>query len=225
MTANVEQSADNTAQADELARKTREQAEHGGQVVANAVSAMAEVNEASKKIADIIGMVGEIAFQTNLLALNASVEAARAGEQGRGFAVVATEVRNLAQRSASAASEIKTLIGDTVEKVDVGAKLIAQSGESLDEIIEGVSQVSDLVGAIHSASQEQASGINQVNTAIGQMDETTQQNAALVEESSATADTMAGEANTLADLMGTFKVSNDSTGDYGKAEPEAHKAV
>jgi len=210
MTANVRNSAQNTAQADEMSRHTRDRAEHGGQVVANAVTAMGEVNEASQKIADIIGMVGEIAFQTNLLALNAAVEAARAGEQGRGFAVVATEVRNLAGRSANAASEIKTLIGDTVEKVAVGTKLIDESGESLKEIMEGINQVSDLVGAIHTASQEQASGIEQVNVAIGQMDETTQQNAALVEQSSATADTMAEEAQTLSDLMGTFKVDDGS---------------
>jgi len=208
MNANVRNSAENTAQADELSRHTRARAEHGGQVVASAVTAMGEVNEASKKIADIIGMVGEIAFQTNLLALNASVEAARAGEQGRGFAVVATEVRNLAQRSASAATEIKALIGDTVEKVGVGARLIDESGEALQEIMEGINQVSDLVGSIHTASQEQATGIDQVNIAIGQMDETTQQNAALVEESSATADAMAEEAQTLEALMGTFKVDN-----------------
>ncbi len=210
MTANVRQAADNAAKANQLAYQVRTQAERGGEVVADTVSAMGEIEEASKKIADIIGMVGEIAFQTNLLALNASVEAARAGEQGRGFAVVATEVRNLAQRSAAAASDIRALIDNTVEKVGVGSKLVEASGKALTEIVAGVSQVSDMVDEIDAASQEQARGIEQVNTAILQMDEMTQQNAALVEQTAATSDALAEQAIQLAGMMDVFNVGSDT---------------
>jgi methyl-accepting chemotaxis protein len=206
MTANVRQAADNAAKVNQLSQDTRGQAEHGQKVVADAISAMGEVDTASKKIAEIIGMVGEIAFQTNLLALNASVEAARAGDQGRGFAVVATEVRNLAQRSASAATEIKTLIGDTVDKVEAGAALVSQSGDALEEIVAGINRVSDMVSEIDAASQEQASGIEQVNTAVLQMDEMTQNNAALVEEGQAASEQVAEQSQQLVKIMTFFKV-------------------
>ena len=182
MTSTVKQTADNAGQANQLAAAARHQAEKGGAVVGNAVTAMSEINASSKKIADIIGVIDEIAFQTNLLALNAAVEAARAGEQGRGFAVVASEVRNLAGRSATAAKEIKSLIADSVRKVDEGSRLVDESGKTLGEIVASVKKVTDIVSEIAAGTQEQSSGIEQVNRAVMQMDETTQQNAALVEE-------------------------------------------
>ncbi|HWJ04960.1 MAG TPA: methyl-accepting chemotaxis protein, partial [Steroidobacteraceae bacterium] len=178
MTSTVKQTADNAQQANQLALAARGQAEKGGAVVGAAVSAMSGINAASRKIADIIGVIDEIAFQTNLLALNAAVEAARAGEQGRGFAVVASEVRNLAGRSATAAKEIKALIQDSVGKVEEGSKLVDQSGQTLAEIVQAVKKVTDIVAEIAAASQEQSSGIEQVNRAVMQMDEVTQQNAA-----------------------------------------------
>ena len=205
LTSTVRQNADNARQANQLASGARDQAEQGGEVVQKAVDAMAEINSSSKKIADIIGVIDEIAFQTNLLALNAAVEAARAGEQGRGFAVVAGEVRNLAQRSAGAAKEIKTLIQDSVEKVEDGSRLVDQSGMTLGEIVASVKKVSDIIAEIAAASQEQSSGIDQVNKAVTQMDEVTQQNAALVEEAAAASESMDEQARGLQKLMDFFK--------------------
>ncbi len=209
LTSTVKQNADNARQANQLANGARDQAEQGGEVVQKAVDAMAEINSSSKKIADIIGVIDEIAFQTNLLALNAAVEAARAGEQGRGFAVVASEVRNLAQRSASAAKEIKSLISDSVEKVDEGSKLVDRSGETLTEIVGSVKKVSDIVAEIAAASQEQSIGIEQVNKAITQLDEVTQQNAALVEEAAAAAESLDDQARDMSQRMAFFRI-NDS---------------
>jgi len=209
LTSTVKQNADNARQANQLAAGAREQAEKGGEVVGNAISAMGEINSASKKIADIIGVIDEIAFQTNLLALNAAVEAARAGEQGRGFAVVATEVRNLAQRSAAAAKEIKTLIKDSVDKVEDGSRLVNQSGETLGEIVGAVKRVSDIIAEIAAASQEQSSGIEQVNKAVMQMDEVTQQNAALVEQAAAASESLDEQARGLEDMMAFFKVGEE----------------
>ena len=181
LTSTVRNNADNAQEANRVAANARQLAEKGGDVVSRAVTAMEQINTSSNKIAEIIGVIDEIAFQTNLLALNASVEAARAGEQGRGFAVVATEVRNLASRSAGAAKEIKDLINDSVNKVQAGAELVNESGETLEEIVSGVKKVGDIVAEIAAASAEQASGIDQVNQAITSMDEMTQQNAALAE--------------------------------------------
>jgi methyl-accepting chemotaxis protein len=208
MTSTVKQNADNAREANQLASAARDQAEKGGDVVKNAVVAMSEINSSSKKIADIIGVIDEIAFQTNLLALNAAVEAARAGEQGRGFAVVAGEVRNLAQRSAGAAKEIKGLISDSVDKVDEGSRLVDESGKTLDEIVNAVKKVSDIISEIAAASQEQSAGIEEVNKAITQMDEMTQQNAALVEEATAASEAMSEEAKALDDLMGFFTIED-----------------
>ena len=204
MTSTVKQNADNAGQANQLATAARDQAEKGGGVVGKAVRAMTEINEASKKIADIIGVIDEIAFQTNLLALNAAVEAARAGEQGRGFAVVATEVRSLAGRSATAAKEIKGLIQDSVRKVEDGSSLVTQSGQTLEQIVSSVKKVSDIIAEIAAASREQSSGIEQVNKAVMQMDEMTQQNAALVEEATAASQAMAEGAGELNRMMERF---------------------
>jgi methyl-accepting chemotaxis protein len=205
MTATVKQNADNARQANQLAVGAREQAEKGGSVVHRAIGAMGEINASSRKIADIISVIDEIAFQTNLLALNAAVEAARAGEQGRGFAVVATEVRSLAQRSASAAKEIKDLINDSVDKVRVGSELVDESGKTLSEIMESVKKVTDIVAEIAAASEEQSAGIEQVNNAVNQMDNVTQQNAALVEEASAASKAMEQQSTTLITQIGYFQ--------------------
>ncbi|HEY0683118.1 MAG TPA: methyl-accepting chemotaxis protein [Steroidobacter sp.] len=210
MTATVKQNADNARQANQLAVGAREQAEKGGAVVQRAIAAVGEINNSSRKIADIIGVIDEIAFQTNLLALNAAVEAARAGEQGRGFAVVATEVRNLAQRSASAAKEIKGLINDSVEKVKVGSELVDESGKTLSGIMESVRKVTDIVAEIAAASEEQSAGIEQVNNAVSQMDNVTQQNAALVEEASAASKSMEQQSGTLVQQIGYFRRSDGS---------------
>jgi methyl-accepting chemotaxis protein len=201
MTTTVKQNADNAGQANQLALAARDQAEQGGMVVGKAVEAMSGINDSARKIADIIGVIDEIAFQTNLLALNAAVEAARAGEQGRGFAVVATEVRNLAGRSATAAKEIKGLIQDSVKKVSDGSVLVTQSGRTLEQIVTSVKKVSDIVAEIAAASREQSLGIEQVNRAIMQMDELTQQNAALVGQATAASQAMAVEAGGLNEMM------------------------
>jgi methyl-accepting chemotaxis protein len=208
MTATVKQNAENAGQANQLAIAARGQAESGGAVVGKAVRAMAEINEASRKIADIIGVIDEIAFQTNLLALNAAVEAARAGEQGRGFAVVASEVRSLAGRSATAAKEIKALIQDSVRKVEDGSTLVTESGQTLEQIVVSVKKVSDIVAEIAAASREQSSGIEQVNRAVMQMDELTQQNGTLVEEARAASRAMAEQARSLSNMMDRYRVSD-----------------
>ena len=210
MTSTVRQNADNSKQANQLALQCREVAEKGGEVVEKAVSSMEGINSSSKKIADIIGVIDEIAFQTNLLALNAAVEAARAGEQGRGFAVVAAEVRNLAQRSAGAAKEIKGLIQDSVQKVDEGSKLVNQSGASLEEIVSSVKRVTDIIAEISAASQEQSGGIDQVNKAVMQLDQITQQNAALVEETATASQSMQERAQELQEVVGQFQLGDES---------------
>jgi methyl-accepting chemotaxis protein len=211
MTSTVKQNADNAGQANQLAVAARDQAEKGGSVVAQAVRAMADINDASRRIADIIGVIDEIAFQTNLLALNAAVEAARAGEQGRGFAVVASEVRSLAGRSATAAKEIKDLIQDSVRKVQDGSVLVTQSGQTLEQIVASVKKVSDIVAEIAAASREQSSGIEQVNRAVMQMDELTQQNAALVEQATASSQAMADQARELNEMMNRYRVQRDAS--------------
>lgn len=208
MTSTVRQNAENAQHADKLAASTRDQADQGGHVVQDAVTAMGEISTSSRKIADIIGVIDEIAFQTNLLALNAAVEAARAGEQGRGFAVVASEVRNLAGRSATAAREIKILIEDSVSKVEEGSKLVDKSGKTLGEIRDSAKKVSDIVADIAMASQEQSNSIEQVNQVIMRMDESTQQNAALVEQAAASSEAMGEQARNLSELVGFFKTSS-----------------
>jgi methyl-accepting chemotaxis protein len=224
MTATVKQNADNARQANQLAVGAREQAERGGAVVQRAIGAVGEINNSSRKIADIIGVIDEIAFQTNLLALNAAVEAARAGEQGRGFAVVASEVRNLAQRSASAAKEIKGLINDSVDKVKIGSELVDESGKTLAEIMESVKKVTDIVAEIAAASEEQSAGIEQVNNAVSQMDNVTQQNAALVEEASAASKSMEQQSSTLVSQIGYFRRSDGSSIASSMVAVEHHRA-
>ncbi len=207
LNATVRQNAENARQANELAKSSNEGVVRGGEVVKRVVVTMGEIQDSSKKIADIIGVIDSIAFQTNILALNAAVEAARAGEQGRGFAVVATEVRNLAQRSATAAKEIKTLIAESVGKVDSGAKLVGEAGSTMDEVVRSFRSVANLVTEISGASREQSSGIEQVTQAVGQMDEVTQQNAALVEEAAAAAESLEEQARGLVQAVGMFKLS------------------
>ena len=209
MTATIKQTASNAISANQLAAGARDSAEKGGQVVGNAVKAMGAITESSKKVADIIGVIEQIAFQTNMLALNAAVEAARAGDQGRGFAVVAAEVRNLAQRSAAAAKEIKALIQDSAEKVLQGAQLVNNSGETLSEIVGSVKKVNDIIAEITTASEEQSSGIDQINAAVSQMDKATQQNAAMVEEASAAAESLQEQAGTLSGLVQMFRTGDE----------------
>ena len=209
MTSSVKQTAGNAGQANQLATAAKQQAENGGAIVASAVTAMSQINTSSKRIADIIGVIDEIAFQTNLLALNAAVEAARAGEQGRGFAVVASEVRNLAGRSATAAKEIKGLIQDSVAKVDEGSKLVYESGKALEDIVASVKKVSDIVSEIAAASREQSAGIEQVNKAVIEMDETTQQNVTLVEESAVASQSIVDQAKALNDVVAQYRVGED----------------
>jgi methyl-accepting chemotaxis protein len=210
LTSTVRQNADNARQANQLAQSASGIAVRGGQVVGEVVGTMASINDSSKKIADIIGVIDGIAFQTNILALNAAVEAARAGEQGRGFAVVASEVRNLAHRSAAAAKDIKQLIGDSVEKVGAGSRLVDEAGNTMREIVASIARVSDIVSEITAASNEQSTGIEQVNEAVVQMDQVTQQNAALVEQSAAAAEAMQQQAARLAALVATFRVNADA---------------
>ncbi|NMM36275.1 MAG: HAMP domain-containing protein [Glaciimonas sp.] len=205
LTTTVKQNADNARQANNLARAASDVASKGGAVVSEVVGTMDSINESAKKIVDIISVIDGIAFQTNILALNAAVEAARAGEQGRGFAVVAAEVRNLAQRSAGAAKEIKTLIGDSVEKVAAGSKLVDQAGATMNEVVESVKRVTDIISDIAAASQEQTAGIEQINFAITEMDNVTQQNAALVEEAAAAAGALQDQADNLAQVVNVFK--------------------
>jgi uncharacterized membrane-anchored protein YhcB (DUF1043 family) len=209
ITVTVRQNAENADQANQLAASSRDTAEKGGAVVQDAVRAMSEINQASKRIADIITTIDEIAFQTNLLALNAAVEAARAGEQGRGFAVVAGEVRNLAQRSATAAKEIKRLIEDSVQKVEAGSRYVNQSGETLDGIVSSVKRVTDIVAEIAAASREQSTGIEQVNRAVTQLDQVTQGNSSQTEEMSGTAITLSSQAEQLKAVVAQFNLSND----------------
>jgi len=210
LTSTVKQNAENARQANQLVVSTSDVAVKGGQVVGQVVDTMASIKESSRKIADIIGVIDGIAFQTNILALNAAVEAARAGEQGRGFAVVASEVRNLAQRSAGAAKEIKALIEDSVGKVDAGGRLVDDAGHTMEEIVSSVKRVTDIMSEIAAASQEQSAGIEQVNQAITQMDDVTQQNAALVEQAAAAAESLQDQAGKLAEVVSVFKLDGAS---------------
>ena len=215
LTGTVKQTADSARTANQLASSASASAAKGGEVVAQVVATMDEINASSKKIADIIGVIDGIAFQTNILALNAAVEAARAGEQGRGFAVVAGEVRSLAQRSAEAAKEIKSLIGASVERVETGSKLVQDAGSTMAEIVANVQRVNDIIGEITAAASEQSDGIGQVNTAVNQLDQMTQQNAALVEESAAAAASLREQAQKLAAAVAVFRL--------GQAELQAQQ--
>jgi len=215
LTSTVKQNAENAKQANQLAIGASDIAVKGGKVVSEVVTTMSAINESSKKIVDIISVIDGIAFQTNILALNAAVEAARAGEQGRGFAVVAAEVRSLAQRSAAAAKEIKGLIGDSVEKVGNGSKLVEQAGKTMDEIVSSVKRVTDIMSEITAASQEQSQGIEQVNQTITQMDEVTQQNAALVEEATASARSLEEQAGGLSHSVSQFKLDDAPVQAFG----------
>jgi methyl-accepting chemotaxis protein len=209
LTATVKQNADNAKQANQLVISASDFATKGGQVVGKVVETMGSIKDSSRKIVDIIGVIDGIAFQTNILALNAAVEAARAGEQGRGFAVVAAEVRNLAQRSAGAAKEIKILIGDSVDKIGVGGKLVDEAGQTMGEIVSSVKHVTEIMSEISAASQEQSAGIEQVNRSITLIDEMTQQNAALVEEAAAAAKTLQDQAVVLANAVSVFKLDTN----------------
>jgi methyl-accepting chemotaxis protein len=221
LTSTVKQNADNARQANVLAEAASQVAERGGKVIGDVVVTMEQINTSAGKISDIIGVIDGIAFQTNILALNAAVEAARAGEQGRGFAVVASEVRSLAQRSAAAAKEIKTLIEDSTDKVGNGSKQVSEAGATMQEIVESVKRVTDIMSEITAASQEQTSGIEQINQAIAQMDEVTQQNAALVEEATAAAEAMQQQAAHLADAVAVFHLDATQTAQAARAAAPA----
>ncbi|WP_096387283.1 methyl-accepting chemotaxis protein [Hafnia sp. CBA7124] len=217
LTATVKQNAENARQASHLALSASETAQRGGKVVANVVQTMHEIAGSSQKIADITSVIDGIAFQTNILALNAAVEAARAGEQGRGFAVVAGEVRNLAQRSAQAAKEIKGLIEDSVNRVDIGSTLVESAGETMGDIVSAVTRVTDIMGEIASASDEQSRGIDQVGQAVSEMDRVTQQNAALVEESASAAAALEEQASMLTQAVSVFRIQQDFKEDIGES--------
>jgi len=219
LTATVKQNADTARAATQIASSASNAAADGGRVVAQVVSTMEEISRSSRKIVDIIGVIDGIAFQTNILALNAAVEAARAGEQGRGFAVVASEVRSLAQRSAQAAKEIKSLIGNSVEKVESGTHLVDQAGKSMANIVSEVSRVNDLIGEISASSVEQSTGIGQIGDAVQQLDQVTQQNAALVEESAAAAESLRVQAAQLAQMVAVFKLNNDGVAARAPSTP------
>ncbi|HJV50830.1 MAG TPA: methyl-accepting chemotaxis protein [Noviherbaspirillum sp.] len=208
LTSTVKQNADNARQANHLARSASDVAREGGAVVSQVVETMGAINESARKIVDIIAVIDGIAFQTNILALNAAVEAARAGEQGRGFAVVASEVRSLAQRSASAAKEIKQLIGDSVGKVDAGSRLVDQAGKTMQDIVGSIRRVTDIMNEIAAASQEQTSGIEQINQAVTQLDDVTQQNASLVEEAAAAAQSLQEQARDLTQVVSAFRLGD-----------------
>ncbi|MFL9925905.1 methyl-accepting chemotaxis protein [Herbaspirillum lusitanum] len=225
LTSAVKQNTENARQANQLALSASDIASQGGDVVRQVVTTMSSINESSRKIVDIIAVIDGIAFQTNILALNAAVEAARAGEQGRGFAVVASEVRNLAQRSAAAAKEIKGLIDDSVEKVGTGSKLVEQAGTTMSDIVDSVQRVTQIVGEIAAASEEQSGGISQVNQAVSQMDETTQQNAALVEEAAAAAAALQQQAETLAQVVSVFKLDNTRIGHSSAIAPSQRATI
>ncbi len=225
LTSTVRQNAENAGQANQLAISASEVAARGGSVVSEVVETMEQINGSARKIVDIIGVIDGIAFQTNILALNAAVEAARAGEQGRGFAVVATEVRSLAQRSAAAAKEIKALIGDSVDKVENGSRLVAEAGSTMDEVVSSVRRVTDIMAEITAASHEQSTGIEQVNQAITQMDQVTQQNAALVEEAAAAADSLQEQAAALSEIVGVFRVSGTSAPVAARSKAAPKKAA
>ena len=225
LTATVKNNADSAKQANQLAAGSRDSAERGGNVVSSAVGAMGEINASSRKIADIITTIDEIAFQTNLLALNAAVEAARAGEQGRGFAVVAAEVRNLAQRSATAAKEIKALIQDSVGKVNAGSEMVTRSGATLEEIVSSVKRVTDIVSEIAAASAEQSVGIEQVSKAMAEMDKVTQSNSAHTEELSSTAQALNEQATRMRELVARFRLGDERGKDLGRPRKSAKRAA
>jgi methyl-accepting chemotaxis protein len=221
LTSTVKQNSDNARQANQLAVSAVEVARQGGAVVSDVVTTMGQINESAAKIADIIGVIDGIAFQTNILALNAAVEAARAGDPGRGFAVVASEVRNLAQRSAGAAKEIKTLINDSVERVEAGNKLVAKAGTTMTEVVASIQRVTDIMGEITTASHEQEVGIEQINQAVAEMDTVTQQNAALVEEAAAATGALEQQAAHLAQVVSVFKLD---TGERIAAPAAVHSS-